>query len=219
MIQNKTLSERLGGSLIFFLKELYSKDFFYFRLHLSIYSHAQRMFCTRIEAVWRPQSAEKPKKTSLFIYNYKQSSQLSSEHQAIYTLWVKYSHMSNLLNLNGKQYRANMLFHGGIWIKTSEVNSFLSCTSVGIMKEHSKNNYVLWRNRGHKTHVLFLEFSHKYSEFSHNSILGLYLTNIMDSIFGTCLPYHGVNILSLLHIVQEKLRDSTALQFEFHSNL
>ena len=40
------------------------------------------------------------------------------------------------------------------------------------MKTHSKNNSLFQRNWGHKTHV-FLEFSHKHSEFSIDSILGL----------------------------------------------
>lgn len=42
------------------------------------------------------------------------------------------------------------------------------------MKTHSKNNSLLRRIFGHKTCLVFLDFSYKHSElFSHNSIFGL----------------------------------------------
>lgn len=57
---------------------------------------------------------ENPRRLPCSFTTTNNSSQLYSVYQTIYTLWVKYSHVSNLLNLNGKQHRANMLFHGGI---------------------------------------------------------------------------------------------------------
>lgn len=55
----------------------------------------------------------------------------------------------------------------------TKVKSFLSPTPGRSMKTRSKNNSVFWRSLDHKT-LVFLAFSHKHSEFSHNSILGLH---------------------------------------------
>ena len=51
-------------------------------------------------------------------------------------------------------------------------NSLLSTTPGRCKKTLSKNSSVFWRNWDSKT-LVFLEFSHKLSEFPHNHIFGL----------------------------------------------
>lgn len=56
-----------------------------------------------------------------------------------------------------------------------EVYSFAFATTLVDKNPHNKNNSVILKKvRSRDLHPLFLEFNHKHSEASHDSILGLF---------------------------------------------
>ena len=70
--------------------------------------------------------------------------------------------------------------------------------------------FCVWRNRGYKIHILFPGAdSHAFRILIQLGSWTMFWQNwITVSIFGACMTYHEVNILSLLHIVQEEQTDS-----------
>lgn len=109
------------------------------------------------------------------------SSQLYLECQTVYSLKVKKSHLNKLYNQKNKPHGRICFIHRNIWVTTTEASSPLSATPERIMKTHSKNNFAIWRNWGHKI-IVFPKFFHMHSEFSQNSILCLH-----SNIFHFCI--------------------------------
>jgi hypothetical protein len=110
-----------------------------------------------------------------------------------YTWTVNRSHINKIFNHKDKPHETKpwvcffffffffcfvfcFFFHRGLWVTTAEVNSHLSTTPERSTKTHSKNKSVFWRNSSTKSPV-FLEFSHKHSVISLNSILWLCSSN------------------------------------------
>ena len=110
------------------------------------------------------------------------NSQLYSEHQTIYSLRVKRSHMSKVSIHKGKPHGEKTCFSIEVYkqIATascnelSVVNLLLSATSGrGKKTQTEKSSIVLKKLRSKDSCLDFLEFSHKHSEISsHNYIFG-----------------------------------------------
>lgn len=84
------------------------------------------------------------------------SSQLYSEQQTIYTLWVKKRHWVKYTVIRLEPHGGKTSFSvKGTWMTTTDANSLLFATA-GHAKTHSMSNSMFWRNWSRKTPALFL---------------------------------------------------------------